>query len=222
MKRLSAVLFAALVATPSAADAQSVGAGAADVVAANASWVAKRGGGNVIFHFVDADRWVDPTDGGTNTIAEVGKVECSLAEDGRTIVATCSVLTRILFLKPRDFAFDPLLRSAQVILREKDATHTARWTVNENATPTPNYALHGDGRVVEVTASVRSGARARGRVFGTRFSTTTDSGSADLTRSVYGVVIVDRNEGSYRDTFDHRSKTRHGAWNWIERLVASR
>jgi hypothetical protein len=202
------------------AHAQTVGGGGEQVFAASANWVLSRSSHAGRFRFVDAYKSIDPV-GATNTIADYGNVRCGIGEDGRVIVTSCSVKTRIVFLKPDRFVVDPLLREARLTLTENGVTHIATWTVNEGR-PTPSYALHGDGRSIVLGASIRSGADAHGRVMGDRFATQKDSGIASLRRGVEAQAVWETDGGGLPHNYQHRSRSLRAAWKWIRSLVESR
>ena len=217
MKRLLILLLPLVLLAPAGARAQSVGGSFNQTFMATSSWVVARTPDTGRYHFINAYRSVDPI-GATNTIADYGRVRCGIGEDGRVIVTSCEVITRIVFLKPDRFLIDPLLRSATVSLTENGVTHTARWKVKEEP-PAPTWALHGDGRFVRVETSLRSGADARGRVLGKRFSTKKDAGFASLRRGGETNIYYEVDEGTTTEFYEHRSKTRRGAWRWIGSLV---
>ncbi|HYI45631.1 MAG TPA: hypothetical protein VE174_09285 [Actinomycetota bacterium] len=217
MKKLGVLILGLVLLAPVGVKAQSVGASFNQTFFATSSWVVARTPTTGRYRFINAYRSVDPI-GATNTIADYGNVRCGIGEDGRVIVTSCEVTTRIVFLKPDRFLFDPLLRNATVSLTENGVTHTARWTVKEEP-PAPTWALHGDGRTTRAEASLRSGAQARGRVLGKRFSTKNDSGFASLRRGGEVNLYYEAEEGTTTESFVHRSTTRRAAWTWIEALI---
>jgi hypothetical protein len=214
------VLVAMLALFPSTAQAQSAAVIAEVSTSASASWVVSRGNNVVRYRYINADKSIDPL-GTTSTIADYGHVLCGISAEGKVIVASCKIDTRIVFLKPNDFTFDVLLTYAQLIIRENGRVHKVAWAVKEEATPTPDYVLHGDGRVTTAQATVRTGALAVGRLFGERFDTHKSHGVAKLSRSETVDVIVEPNARSYSRTVTHRSSSRRAAWEWIESFVAS-
>src|SRR5688572_9563017 len=114
------------------AQAQTAGAYVNDVVEAHADWVAGRGRGWVQFRYITVGRYTNPI-GATDTIASVGKIRCSVKDDGLRWVSSCDITSRYLPIKGGYFQIDGLLRNARVVLPDSNTTHRAIWTAKDDA-----------------------------------------------------------------------------------------
>ncbi|MEA2446754.1 MAG: hypothetical protein QOK47_391, partial [Actinomycetota bacterium] len=99
MRKLGTAILGILLLTGAPAAGQTVGASAEQTFEASANWVVARTDNSARYHFINAYKSVDPI-GATNTVADFGVVRCGIGSDGRVIITSCGVTTRIVFLRP--------------------------------------------------------------------------------------------------------------------------
>jgi hypothetical protein len=216
----SALLVAALIAGVSSARAQTVGVGTQLSYEASASWLLRTVGDVAVFRFLHAGVYEDPS-GGRDAIAVIGTSHCSVREDGRIVVASCRVISRIAFLRPRDISFDPFLQSARVEVRDGRTTHRASWREMEGENPEPNYSLWGGGRALVATVSASRPALARGRVANRAFSPKSPHAFAQLRRAA-GVTVIHEIGFGFNERFRVSARNRAALFRHTARLIASR
>ncbi len=218
MKRISCLALT-IVASSSllspTARAQAVGAYAMEVVEAHADWVADRGRGWVEFRFISVGRYTDPA-GPTQTIADVGKVQCSIRDTRQAWISSCKITARFLPMKGGRFQVDGLLRNAQVVLKDSGMTHRAVWAAKDDARD-PSWLLQGGERSMAVRASARADATVEGRVLGERFTTRGNQAHAHLRRYAEAGVIYETGP----TPFVARSPSYARAWRSVRAFVAS-
>jgi hypothetical protein len=187
---------------------------------ASASWLVRTIGDAAVFRFLHAGVYEDPS-GGRDAIAVVGTSRCSVREDGRIIVASCRVVSRIAFLRPRDVRFDPLLKSARVVIKDGRTTHRAQWREIEEKNPDANYWLSGSERALVFGIAASRPARARGRISNKAFSPKSPYAYAQLRRAA-GVTVI-HDIGQYPDRrFRVTARSRGAVLNRVSRVIAGR
>jgi hypothetical protein len=217
-KSFSALVVAVLVAGSSPAQGQNVGVGVTLSSEAGASWLLRTVGDVAVFRFLHAGLYEDPS-GGRDAIAVIGTSHCSVREDGRIVVASCRVVSRIAFLRPRDVSFDPFLESAEIEVKDGRTTHRARWRYMQGHNPDPNYSLNGGERVHVASVSASRPALARGRVANQTFSPQSPHATAHLRRAA-GVVIIHEIGQQMDRTFRVSARSRRAVLNRVSRAIA--
>ena len=214
-KLLPAIALAASL-LPATAHAQSAGGYATQSVEAHVNWFAGRSAeGSPLFRFVAVSRDTDVV-GGTDTIAQVGKVRCVSSSARSSFLYNCSVSGRLLFLKTRDFEFDNALRSARVVFEIHGQRNRIDWTGNGKQ-PKPSWSLQGGERALVANGSVTAGSQVRGSVLGDRFSNKRKKARATLRRGAEVGVLY---ETGVR-TFRVRGSSAGAAWRKLRAAIDS-
>jgi hypothetical protein len=219
-KFLSALVVPVLIAASSPSLAQTVGGGATLSSEASASWLIRTIGDVAVFRFLHVGAYEDPS-GGRDAIAVVGTSRCSVREDGRVIVASCRVVSRIAFLRPRDVRFDPLLKSARVVIKDGRTTHRAQWRDIEEENPEANYWLSGSERALVFGVAASRPARARGRVSNRAFSPKSPYAYAQLRRAA-GVLVIHETDQQLGAPLRVRGRSRAAVLDRVAQVIASR
>lgn len=213
VRRQVACISAVLVLSPNPAAAQSVGAYATDSVEAHADWVSRPTRRAPRFRFVKITKDTEPA-GAAFTMAEVGTVRCSSAEERASFRYSCVVRGRLIFIRSDAFRFDPALRSARAQFKAFGRTNRVRWTAR-NEPPQRDWTLHGGERAIVVSAALRAGSKVRGRVLGRPFSTAGNDAHASLRRVAEAGVIYDTSTR----TLTVERRYRAAAWKALRKAI---